>query len=340
MPAMIVCQGFWGGSSFLTTPLRTRVIENAIYTPFNPHVFLDRDPDWGIYDANGDLVPEAAYVRGETQKLVGQCRHIDPATLDLQDAPSATMIYAGPIIPHFGHFLLTSLARLWALDGSAPALFHSHPSLFEHGAPFIRDILAAANLTPRNACSLARPTRIKRLVVPEASVIEQFQVSPAYAASGGRVGAAFTETGRFGAGRYYLSKSRLTFGVAGLQEEAAVERAFVRRGFEVVYPEVLSIADQVSLFRNAVVIAGTASSAFHTVALVPYARARRMIFSYSNTPNSNFALLDHGSLGKSDYRSMFDSVRVTSRERFNIWYEAHDINVLAETMAATSVPDR
>jgi hypothetical protein len=332
------CQGFWGGSALSSEPLQTRIVEDAIYVPFRSDVFLDRDKEWGIFDANGSLVMEAAYVRGESQDLVGQRLYVDPASLDIVDGPYDTMIYGGPIIPHYGHFLLSSLARVWALDGSAPALFHSHPALFEHGAPYIRDVTAAAVLTPKNACSLTRPTRIKRLVVPQASVIEQCRVSPVYAASVGRIGYTFKDTGRFTATNYYLSKSRLAFGVAGLQDEDVVERAFVRRGFDIVYPETLSIADQVSLFRNATTIAGTVSSAFHTVALTPYATGRRVLFDYNNMPNSNFALLDHGRVGKSDYFSMSESVQVTSRDGFNVWYAARDIQALADAMASAADP--
>lgn len=105
------CQDFWGGSLLSTDPLCTRVVEDAIYVPFRPDLFLDRDTGWGIFDANGDLVEEAAYVRGSSQELVGQRKHIDPASLDIVEAPATAMIYAGPVIPHYGHFLLTSLAR-------------------------------------------------------------------------------------------------------------------------------------------------------------------------------------------------------------------------------------
>lgn len=334
------CQGFWGGSALSSEPLQIRIVEDAIYVPFRPDVFLDRDNEWGIFDAEGSLVVEAAYVRGESQDLVGQRRYVDPASLDIADGPYGTMIYGGPIIPHYGHFLLSSLARVWAFDGSAPVLFHSHPALFEHGAPYIRDVTAAAGLTPRNACSLTRPTRIKQLVVPQASVIEQCRVSPVYAASVGRIGYTFKDTGRFIAANYYLSKSRLGSGVAGLEDEEMVELAFARRGFEIVHPETLSIADQVSLFRNATTIAGTVSSAFHTMALTPYAGGRRILFDYNTMPNSNFALLDHGRAGQSEYFSMSDSVHVASREGFNVWYAAKDVRELANAMASVADPAR
>ncbi len=332
------CQGFWGGSALSREPLQTRIVEDAIYIPFRSDVFLDRDNEWGIFDANGSLVTEAAYVRGDSQDLVGQRLYVDPASLDIVDSPYHTMIYGGPIIPHYGHFLLSSLARVWALDGSAPALFHSHPALFEHRAPYIRDVTAAAGLTPKNACSLTQPTRIKRLLVPQASVIEQCRVSPVYAASVGRIGYTFKDTGRFTETDYYLSKSRLAFGVAGLEDEEMVELAFARRGFEIVYPETLSIADQVSLFRNARTIAGTVSSAFHTVALTPYASGRRVLFDYNNMPNSNFALLDHGRAGNSDYFSVFENVQVTSRDGFNVRYTARDIQALADAMVSVADP--
>ena len=45
-----------------------------------------------------------------------------------------------------------------------------------------------------------------------------------------------------------------------LQDEAAVERFFERRGFAIVYPESLSFAEQIALFRQARMIAGPSGS--------------------------------------------------------------------------------
>ena len=282
---------------------------------------------------------EAAYTRGETHELVGQRRHADLASLPILDCFFDTMVYGGPIISHYGHFLLTSLARLWAMDGT-PALFHSNPEIFAHGAPFIRDILATTTLTRDNAFSPMHPTRIKRLLVPDASIIEQLRVSPTYADDARRVGAAFAETGRFTAKNYYVSKTRLSVAVARLEGEDVIERAFADRGFEIVYPETLSVADQVSLFRNAATVAGTVGSAFHTVALVPDAKGRRVIFDYNDMPNSNFALLDRGTAAKSEYWSLFGQIKRIAHPAFIAYYVAADLQNLANEMARVAASPR
>lgn len=333
------CANFWGEHTLRTEPLRTRIVHNAIYMPASTQVFLDRDPHWGIYTESGELVAEAAYERSPHRELVGQSRHLDLRDIDVVDGPFEEMVYAGPIIAHYGHFLLTSLARLWALDGSRPALFHSHPPIFDHNARFILELLAAAGLTRDNSYSFERPTRICRLVVPEASFFEQYYVSRDYSAAVEKIGNAIPETNRFEHRDYYISKARIGSGVASLADEEEIERAFRQEGFEIVYPETLSLPDQISLFRNARTIAGTISSAFHTVVLAPKGRSRQILFDYSDTPNSNFALIEHGIEANVSYYSLSDSVTRHHNDRFIAYYVAKDIESLARKMVQIAMPN-
>lgn len=332
------CDGFWGEYTLKTEPLRTVLIQNAIYMPASTQVYLDNDPLWGIYTENGDLVAQSAYERQPHRELVGQSRRLDLAGVNIVDGPFEEMVYAGPLISHYGHFLLASLARLWAVDGSHPTLFHSHPPIFDHGAPYIVELIAAAKLSPSNAFSFDRPTRLQRLIVPEASLVEQVYTSHEYITAVARVGQNILETGRFKQRDYYISKSRLRGGVACLVDEEVIERAFIEAGFEIVYPETLSLPDQVSLFRNARTIAGTASSAFHTLALTPESTGRRILFDYASTPNANFALLDHGSKSQAFYYSLADRVRRERNEKFLSSYIANDIDTLAAEMVRIASP--
>ena len=329
------CTTLWGDAAFSSAPLRTVVIEDAIYLPFSPTVFLDRDPDWGIYTSDGFLVREAAYLRGERRELVGQSLYNANARASVTDEHVEEMVYGGPIMPHFGHFLISSLARLWAAEPDRPFLFHSSPPVFDHRAPYIQAFVAAAGLTPRNCLSFDKPTRIRRLIVPEPSIVEQASVAAAYSASAAKIGDAFAPTGLFDGQRCYLSKARLTRGIAGLFGEEVIEEAFHKAGFLIVRPELLSIAEQVDLFRSASIIAGTASSSFHAATLVPQSESLRVVFSYSDTLNSNFSLIDYGLQGRSLYLSLKGHVEPTSRPDFLSYYRALNPKRLADEMVAT-----
>ncbi|CAO4180018.1 hypothetical protein CLBKND_03533 [Methylorubrum aminovorans] len=330
------CIEFWGEHNFRTAPLRIRVVENAIYMPSSTKVYVDRDPHWGIYTEAGELVVEAAYERMAHRELVGQSRSLNLIGIDIFDGPFQEMVYAGPIVAHYGHFILASLARLWAVDDSRPALFHSFPPIFDHGARFIVEMVAAAGLTRDNAFSFDRPTRIRRLFVPEPSIVEQCYTTPAYSATAAKVGEKIPKTECFGRKDYYISKAHMNSGVICLANEEVVEQAFQTAGFEIVHPETLPLADQVSLFRNARTVVGTVSSAFHTAALAPEATGRHVLFDYTRTPNANYRLLEFGIRADVSYYSISDYVTPGDKDQFLVHYKANDIEALAKEMVRIS----
>lgn len=331
---MRLCGSLWGGARLHTASLRSILVRDAVYVPFSDQIFLDRDPGWGIYTSDGHLVAQAAYVRGDDGTLVGQSSVRDVASLDLDEAPFHEMIYGGPLIPHYGHFLLTSLARLWACDGSLPVLLHSSPPVFDHRLPYIGELIAAAGFRPGNCASFTRPTRIRSLRIPEPAFVEQARTSPAYRRSLLELGERFPTTTRFERAQCYLSKHGLTDGVAGFGGEDVVEDAFSRVGFQIVRPETLKVSEQADLFRSSSIIAGTISSAFHSVALTPRTSGLRVAFNYLDVLNSNFPLIDLGVGGRSLYPSMREDVDDADRPNFLTYFQARNPEKLAEAMVS------
>ncbi len=331
------CEGQWGDKIFNQTDLVVRCIDDAIYMPFSSSIFFDRYPNWGIYTSEGSLVEEASYVRGPRSSLVGQSKHLDLSNIDIRECPFEEMVYGGPIIPHYGHFILTSLARMWAFNSRQPILLHSDPPLFSHGLDFIARLRELARFSPDRVMSFSHPIRIKRLLVPQAALIEQFYVSPSYSLSLVELGNRIERTGGFRGSKCYLSKSKLKRGVARLSEENLIEDAFASKGFDIVYPETLCLPDQVNLFRNASVIAGVASSAFHTLALMADSKATRVIFCFEPEINSNFRLLDFGAGGTSRYFSLHERVSPQADSHFQVSWNSSNTESLASDMAASTL---
>ncbi len=329
---MKYCTKLWGGAALHTAPLRTIVVENAIYMPFSDSVWFENQHDWGIFTEYGQIIEQSVFYRGVESYTPSQARSLDLSEIAAIDAPFDEMVYGGPIIPHYGHFMLSSLARLYAQDGRLPVLFHSHPTIFEHGLSFIREIVSAANWKHANCFSSMQPLRVRRLHIPEPAVVEQERVALKLRASVFSLGEAFNPTRDFDGMACYLSKSKLTGGIAGLQDEEVVEDVFARAGFKIIYPETLSLRDQISLFKGARIVAGTVSSAFHTLMLAPDSGSRRIIFSYGDAVNSNFHLIDQIADGRSSYMSMSGGIEPATRLGFLSYYRAQNIRKTALEM--------
>ncbi len=259
---------------FLRTIDADPVIEEhreALYVPFAGWE-VDRDPGWGLYDRDGRLIRAAAYCRGQQRRLVGQSETVCVPAAAIEDAPDEHYVHAGPLILHYGHFLLASLSRLWPQFGAnARFVWFSHAPLeiLPH-TPYVGACLAGLGLDPGQFRRFTRPTRIARLTVVAPAFEEAHFGHLAFARTclriGARLAAERDQTPRPPA---YLTRTGLTWGVKSVANEAAVCAALAGLGVEIIEPERLPLTEQIRLFGSNRVVMGTAGSAFHTALFAP-----------------------------------------------------------------------
>ncbi len=231
---------------------------DAIYVPFASYE-LDADGAYGLYAKDGARL--SPYCRGAERAAVGGCAWMDP--IEAEDAPDETYIYAGPLIQHYGHFLLATLSRLWpfASGGEWPRfLFHAHEDPAAMPG-FAREMLAALGITPDRCVRFTRPTRLRHVIVPAPAFEEQHFAHDAFQRLCRAIGA---EAQGPPGPPAYLSRSRLRFGVKNIANEEAVTDVLARQGVEILYPEEMPLQDQVALFGSPRVIMGLGGSSFHT----------------------------------------------------------------------------
>ena len=270
------------------------VHEDVLYRPVRGAA-LDEDREWGIYTSDGALVDAAAYYRGPGKTLVGQSFHLPPMAR-AEAAPMETCVYGGLLIPHYGHFVLSSIARCWPLAdaglGGHPVLCHLAPGLAGPDLPYMQDVFGALGLSRDCFVSFEAPTRIKRLIVPRPSLEEQSFVHAAYTRLTHRIGARLLgKAAPARGGPVFLSRTKLPVATQGFENEQAVEDILASFGVEIAHPETLPMADQVRLFAERRVVAGAISSAFHTAV---FCREPGSMICLSPSPmvNPNFDMLD------------------------------------------------
>ena len=259
---------------------------NVLYVPFRSWE-LDTDPSWGLYDQDGKLIEAAAYRRGPSRKPVGQSPHASVPAAAIEPAPEEHYVVAGPLLFHYGHFLLTSLSRLWPEFGAGArfAWFcHCTLDILPH-TPFVGAALAGLGLDPKQFRRFTKPTRIARATVVAPAFQEDYLVHRVFARTCCRVGAHFApELGQTPLPPAYLARTGLAAAVKSVANEDAVCAALAAYGVEIVRPETLSFPEQLALFAGDRVIMGLAGSAFHTAAFVP-PRSRLIAIEMKDNPN-------------------------------------------------------
>jgi capsular polysaccharide biosynthesis protein len=292
------CSTMWGKASLKAADPDVSYHSGAVYLPYS------NDRSWGIYDATGKLIPDAVDYHGPSGQIENQKPDIDLVDFGrVQEAPEEIYIYGGFLNPHYGHFIVNSLSRQWVhLENQMP-----RAKILWHGPadaktwfkiPFIKAIFEAIGLPENRFATFDKPTLIPRLLVPHASFNEQHYVHAAFGRLCRRIGGNVLQRSvinerslRFDSRPTYLSKAALASGVGRISNEQVIVDILERAGVDIVFPEKLTLADQVRIFAERDNICGMAGSAMHTHAFWPSAGSVSVL-NATDGPNSNFFLID------------------------------------------------
>ena len=294
---LVPCTQIWGGVEIGATCLNLDEASDIVYVPQNALTPYGEDPNWGIYSyASGDLIDAAALRCGSDGALVGQRSTANFDHEEIQVASDETYIYGGVFNPHYGHFICTTLSRLWyriePFCINAKVLLHSQWNVEAMlSFPFVRTCFERIGLNQDNIITFNTRQRVKRLFIPQPAFQEQSVAHSKFRDLCLYIGKPFVSHDDEHRGPAYLSKSKLIAGVGHFTNETVLEGTLKAEGFEIIYPEQLTFEEQVGLFSQKRVIAGAAGSAFHTSIFTP-ARSRMIALAGYDLVNSNLILID------------------------------------------------
>lgn len=221
----------------------------------------------GILDVDGRYCPEGALWRRyrplTTEPAVPES---DPVIL------KGRWLWGGVLWAHFGHFLVESTSRLWALDRldrpvDGVLFIPKRPKLGNSTRSFHRDFvhLISPGLPIKVA---ARPLRVDQLVVPG----QGFGLG---ALSAGTKSFRDAIHHRFaksikpdGPEKIYISRSALGLGKGGLLGEERLENLLEADGYDIFHPQKFDIETQIARYKAARHVVAADGSALHLFAMV------------------------------------------------------------------------
>jgi hypothetical protein len=284
-----------------SAPLTTRIVRSPLVTRFEEDkreqaATQDAPRHWSgaIYTSGGQLLPEFEELRerfngpgSNGYNLYTNPPHADAARMSSARRLAGRHVYMGHLRSHFGHFLLESLARAWAivdLDATAKILFHP-ASQRRHAVPaFAQEIFAAMDIDPARIVIADEDLVPEEIVVPTAQFWINSKGSPGMCIAFDHMRERLSRSSspkslprrvyltrrlmdqpmQRRAAHFAANSTRHDHIVAKtLVNEDEVEALFAARGFEIIAPETRSLRDQVSLVANASAIAGVTGSALH-----------------------------------------------------------------------------
>ena len=288
---------------------------------------------WCLYDHGRRMIVDSAYFRGPDPECIkGRLSLGADWPTRVETAPEDDYYFLGPVHAHYGHFLLSTFSRLWALrrfgGRRMKLLTYAMPDLAAH--PYIDVLLRSVGYSIEDCVTFTQPTLVRSVLVAAPSLEETNFVHQEYARLCQSAAAALlqgTASARTDT-PMYLAKYGLKRGVAQLDNEAMVAEALAKRGVDVVFPERLSLPEQIRLFSDRRCIAGLLGSAFHTASFV---RERRlMMLAYNRRIYTNQMLVDKAGRHAALYVCPRHGLDARKEDNFHVVYSLRNPEALAE----------
>lgn len=274
-------------------------LRNCIYNPL---------PDLGapgLYDCGRKLILASCYSRGPDPGSVVPNIQLERRWEDVATwAEDERFIFLGLFHHHYGHFLLSTLSRLWAIRDlpSYPILCFSADLAAEFTKPYVRDLLRALGIGADRFVTFAEPTKLGQVVLPCRSFEEQNFAHRTFARMCNRIGdrlvpQAVPEVGN--ARPLFLSKKGLRSGIRMIVNESDICEHLEKRGVEIALPEQLSFSEQIALWRGSRPVVSFSGSALHTSVFSP--SSTLVSIGYDPSLNSSFPLCDWANGSRAAY---------------------------------------
>ena len=189
-------------------------------------------------------------------------------------------IYLGWIAPHYGHFLMEGLSRMWPFiitDIDTVNIKHVAHSrndvrtIKKLGNSFVWDAYHRLGIELAEIYEIDEPIIFEKLLVPTPSfrLGRNFYSTPVQ----NKVWTAIRGESSLKADKkVYLSRRKyLSTGIPKrpISNELEIEHFFLRNDFDIVYPETLAFEEQLKLYGHCSVIAGPSGSNMHNSAFMP-----------------------------------------------------------------------
>jgi capsular polysaccharide biosynthesis protein len=231
----------------------------------------------GLVARDGTLVPHSGYIR-RNRELIGPPERPDWASADVVTEEA---LFGGYVMDHYGHFLLDTLARLWAaLDHAELPLVWLRGTGFSGTQSAILDLVGVSN----RHLFVTQPTRFERMRVPSPG----FTIGGGFSARQRDFLGVFRPRGGPSGERIWLSRSRLAAAQSRIVEERDIEAALAAAGWRIYHPQEHPILEQLETLATAAEIAGFIGSAFHTLILIRDVEAKVTLFGEARSRNQQY----------------------------------------------------
>ncbi|MEF9674805.1 glycosyltransferase 61 family protein [Pectobacterium aroidearum] len=230
--------------------LKVEDIPNGIVLP---HLKINNGPKWGlggVVDSNKNFVKSSGLYRNWIS--FGGIYELDDMGIKNIDED---VIWFGFFYKHWGHFLVDFISRMWFLlsnyNGEYIVYVSSKDSIDGNFLEFLNLLGVPGNKLLR----ITSPTRFKKIIIPEYSFSEN-EYNKSFLSIFERIinnalvnGNSISDK-KNTYDRVYFSRQAFSNALSKECGESIIESVFIDNGFESVYPERLSLVEQIIIWNE------------------------------------------------------------------------------------------
>lgn len=243
------------------------VVDGATVVPPPPAVSDDGLWDCGVTDSDGCFVAESART-DRISEIEAYARDTSRETM------AETVMFCGFLNYHWGHFMVNTLARLWAAVSGRYDFDRLVFVVPKNGIlPLERNIREAFRLLnfDKPVDIIDTPRRYARVIVPEEGCSSEEYVAPEILSVYDRIArAALAEHPDIAKSeKIYLSRGRFLKAVKSEFDVRWFDKFFAANGYRVVYPEMIPLGELIAIIHGATTVAAMAGTLPHTLLFGP-----------------------------------------------------------------------
>ncbi len=235
----------------------------------------------GVYDKDNNPV-YSSYQRNSADTATKLLNKTDLSNIDYIDKK---VVYLGQYRVHYGSFLIDSIARLWyTLDNPEKYeyIYLSTQSILGtnlHKSAI--DFLSLLGINENQVSIITRPTRFKKIIIPDLSYIPLVDYHQEYLDIIKKVVSNIKVKDLETYDKIYFSRSKFSKETKSDFGEIFIDRLFEENDYKIIYPEEHTLEEQIYYVDNCKVFASVGGSCAHNI-IFSFAKPKTIIINRMN----------------------------------------------------------
>lgn len=287
--------------------LKHYVIKNGFFVP---NGYVARHDT--VYDKNSEIVEESCVLRGKnkSKNKTNPPQRLADAIKEKATYVDKRLLFMGRFMHrHYGHFLTEGISRYWYIMQATerrwkiPAPINPSDLHLNASEAQWRIVMTAFGLSAEDILYVSSPVQAREIIVPQCSMYNRHRVYMQHLNVTRKVAKDILGSSHLGgvSTPIYLSRTKLNKRIKTYFGEETVESHCREVGCKIVYPECLSLKEQIALFNTHDIFIGCVGSAFHTLLYRFVDRKAINVYLAAERPNPNYSLIDNLMHNESHY---------------------------------------